>query len=196
MVLTDPSKGVAGVIDKAAEIHAATPCSHVLGQFRNAENPAVSFLPLPPTNQPSSGIRRSSRSVLAPTLPTPPLVSLLQAHYRTTGPEIWKDSDGKVDIFVAGVGTGGTISGVGRYLKEQKPSVQVVAVEPAESAVISGGPPGPHKIQGIGAGILPEVLDVGLIDGVETVGHEGQQARGRRSGQQASSFSALPPWRR
>ena len=102
-----------------------------------------------------------------------------EAHYKTTGPEIWKDSDGKVDIFVAGVGTGGTLTGVGRYLKEKDPKVRVVAVEPETSPVLSKGTSGPHKIQGIGAGFVPDTLDTKIYDEIIPVPNQAAFDTGR-----------------
>lgn len=101
------------------------------------------------------------------------------AHRKATGPEIWKDTDGKVDIFVAGVGTGGTITGVGEYLKSQNPDVKIVAVEPAGSPVLSKGTPGPHKIQGIGAGFVPDTLNTDIYDEIITVENEDAFKTGR-----------------
>ncbi len=105
-----------------------------------------------------------------------------KAHYETTGPEIWADTDGEVDIFVAGVGTGGTLTGTGKFLKERKPSVKVVAVEPASSPVLSKGSAGAHKIQGIGAGFVPEVLDTTVYDEVIPVADNDAFATGRLVG--------------
>ncbi len=105
-------------------------------------------------------------------------------HYATTGPEIWEQTDGQVDIFVAGVGTGGTVSGVGKYLKEQNPAVKVVAVEPKSSPVLNGGQSGPHKIQGIGAGFVPKTYDASVIDEVFDVENDDAILTGREIAQQ------------
>ena len=105
------------------------------------------------------------------------------AHKATTGPEIWEDTDGKVDIFVAGVGTGGTLSGVGAYLKEKNPAVKIVAVEPADSPVLSQGKSGPHKIQGIGAGFVPDTLDTRIYDEIITVTTQEAFAAGKAMAQ-------------
>ena len=102
-----------------------------------------------------------------------------EAHYKTTGPEIWEDTRGEVDIFVAGAGTGGTLTGVGRYLRDKKPEVKVIAVEPEGSPVLSGGKPGPHGLQGIGAGFVPEILDTGIYDRISRVKEEEAYAAAR-----------------
>ena len=114
-----------------------------------------------------------------------------EAHFQSTGPEIWRDTDGQVDLFVAGVGTGGTLSGVGAYLKSQNPALRVVAVEPQDSAVLSGGRPGPHGLQGIGAGFVPAVLDTGLIDEVIPVRAEDAYAMGRRLGREEGVLAGI-----
>ena len=114
-----------------------------------------------------------------------------QAHYLTTGPEIWEDTQGDVDIFVAGVGTGGTITGTGRYLKEHKPDVQVVAVEPAGSPLLSGGQAGPHGLQGIGANFIPAVLDTGIYDEVIPVTEANAYAAGRLLGRSEGVLAGI-----
>ena len=112
-------------------------------------------------------------------------------HERTTGPEIWADTDGKVDVFVAGVGTGGTVTGTGRYLKQQNPAVHVVAVEPTDSPVLSGGKPGPHKLQGIGAGFVPDTLDTKVYDEVIRVSNDDAFAYGREFAQREGALVGI-----
>jgi cysteine synthase A len=112
-------------------------------------------------------------------------------HYRTTGPEIWADTEGAVDIFVSGVGTGGTITGAGRYLRERKPGIHIVAVEPAESPVLSGGQPSPHKQQGIGAGFVPGNLDTKIYDEVVRVTNDDAIATARRLAREEAIFAGI-----
>ena len=114
-----------------------------------------------------------------------------KAHYLTTGPEIWEDTDGNVDIFVAGIGTGGTITGTGRYLKEKNPNVKIVGVEPADSPLLTKGTAGPHGIQGIGANFVPKILDTGLLDEVVTVTTAEAYAAGRRLGTEEGALAGI-----
>ena len=112
-------------------------------------------------------------------------------HYRTTGPEIWEDTQGTVDVFVSGVGTGGTLTGAGRYLKEKKPGLRIVAVEPAESPVLSGGSPSPHKQKGIGAGFVPAVLNTEIYDEVVQVTNDDAIATARRLAREEAIFAGI-----
>lgn len=134
LVLTEPTLGMKGAVDKANELSKEIPNAFVPQQFANESNPAI--------------------------------------HYQTTAEEIWRDTEGKVDIFIAAVGTGGTITGTGKRLKELNPNIQIIAVEPETSPVLSGGNPGPHKIQGIGAGFVPSVLDTKIYNEVVKVSYE------------------------
>ena len=118
-----------------------------------------------------------------------------QAHYQTTGPEIWRDTEGNLDAFVAGIGTGGTFTGVGRYLKEQKSEIRLVAVEPASSAVLSGGQSGSHGLQGIGAGFIPEILDRSLMDEILRVTEEEAFTAARLLAKKRGFWPAFPPGR-
>ena len=114
-----------------------------------------------------------------------------EAHYRSTGPEIWEDTEGCVDLFVAGIGTGGTITGTGRYLKEQNPAIRIVGVEPADSPVLTQGRSGSHGLQGLGAGFVPEILDTGLLDQVMAVTTEEAYAAGRRLGREEGILAGI-----
>ena len=131
IVLTEGAKGMAGAVEKAEEIHAATDNSIIAGQFVNPSN--------------------------------------YEAHIETTGPEIWEDADGKIDIFIAGMGTGGTITGTGKYLKEKNPDIKIVMIEPADSPLVSEGRAGAHGLQGIGANFIPEIFDRSICDEIFTV---------------------------
>lgn len=141
LVLTEGYKGMKGAIEKANEIHEATPNSYIPSQFENPDNPKV--------------------------------------HYETTGVEVWNDTEGKVDIFVSGIGTGGTISGAGSYLRSMNPNIEIIAVEPTDSPILSEGRAGAHKIQGLGAGFVPDTLDTKIYNEIITVKNDDAFETGR-----------------
>lgn len=160
LVLTEAERGMSGAIEKAREL-----CAEMMGDG------GVCVGAVDTGGKAGDNVMGQGMSCLKAWIPDQfvnPAGPL--AHYMTTGPEIWEDMDGDVDVLVCGVGTGGTLTGAGKYLKEKNPDVYVVAVEPAESAVLSGGPQGRHGIQGIGAGFVPEVLDRAVYDEIVTVG--------------------------
>ena len=115
----------------------------------------------------------------------------VEIHYQTTGPEIWEQTEGRIDMLVSGVGTGGTITGAGRYLREKKPDIKLVAVEPEHSAVMSGSSPGPHKIQGLGAGFIPKIMDMSLVDEVMTVNNDQAMETARRLCREEGIFAGI-----
>ncbi|MFB3788889.1 MAG: cysteine synthase A [bacterium] len=115
----------------------------------------------------------------------------VEIHYQTTGPEIWEQTEGRIDMLVCGVGTGGTITGAGRYLREKKPDIKLVAVEPEHSPVMSGGSPGPHKIQGLGAGFIPKIMDMSLVDEVMTVNNDQAMETARRLCREEGIFAGI-----
>lgn len=153
LVLTEPSQGMQGAVDRAKEIVSENPGSVLASQFANEANP--------------------------------------QIHENSTGPEIWNDTEGDVDVFVAGIGTGGTLTGVGRYLRSKNPYIKIVAVEPSDSPLLSEGRAGSHKIQGIGANFVPEVLDTDLYDEVITVGFDDALDTARRAAHEEGILAGL-----
>ncbi|KAL6650316.1 hypothetical protein ACP70R_009241 [Stipagrostis hirtigluma subsp. patula] len=152
LVLTDPTKGMGGTVRKAAELYEKHPSAYMLQQFQNPAN--VKFI-----WEKASFIEEAN-------------CCWLWIHYETTGPEIWEDTLGQVDIFVMGIGSGGTVTGVGKYLKEKNPNAKIYGVEPAEANVLNGGKPGPHLITGNGVGFKPDILDMDVMEKVLEVKSE------------------------
>ncbi len=183
LILTPGTEGMKGAIAKAEALRDETPGSIILQQFENPANPARhAKTTAQEIWRDTDGMKGAIAKAEALRDETPGSIILQQfenpanpaRHAKTTAQEIWRDTDGKVDIFVAGVGTGGTVSGVGKGLKAHNPDVKIVAVEPTDSAVLSGGKPGPHKIQGIGAGFIPKTYDSSVVD--EIIQVEGDDA--------------------